>query len=84
MNVSPATLRQEFSEGLRWLRRHSDIRDVTIAAGVIAAMDSAWFAVLVLHVIQVLNQKPGMYGLLLAIGAVGGISPGGSDRGGRC
>jgi MFS family permease len=75
--TSLAALRQEFSEGLRWLRRHSSIRDVTIVVGVIAAMDAAWFAVLVLYVIHILNQKPGMYGLLVAIGAVGGIAVGG-------
>jgi MFS family permease len=75
--TSLAALRQELSEGVRWLRRHSDIRDVTVAVGVIAAMDAAWFAVFVLYVIQILHQKPGMYGLLLAIGAVGGIAVGG-------
>jgi MFS family permease len=72
-----AALWQEFSEGLGWLRRHSAIRDVTIAVGVIAVMDAAWFAVLVLYVIHILNQKPGMYGLLVTIGAVGGITVGG-------
>jgi len=75
--TSLAALRQEFSEGLGWLRRHPSIRDVTIAVGVIAVMDAAWFAVLVLYVIHILNQKPGMYGLLVAIGAVGGIAVGG-------
>jgi predicted MFS family arabinose efflux permease len=69
--------RLEFSDGLRWLRRHSGIRDVTIAAGIIAAMDGAWIAVLVLYVIHILHQKPGAYGLLLAVGAVGGITVGG-------
>ena len=75
--TSLAALRQELAEGLRWLRRHSAIRDVTIAVSVIAAMDAAWIAVLVLYVIHTLHQKPGMYGLLLAIGAVGGITVGG-------
>jgi MFS family permease len=75
--TSPAALRQEFTEGLRWLRRHSAMRDVTIAVGVICAMDAAWFAVLVLYVIRILHQRPGMYGLLVAIGAVGGIAVGG-------
>jgi predicted MFS family arabinose efflux permease len=56
--------------------RHSAIRDVTIMAGVAAAMDAAWFAVLVLYVIRILHQRPGGYGLLLAIGAVGGILAG--------
>jgi MFS family permease len=75
--TSLAALRQEFSDGVRWLWRDSGVRDVTIAAGVISAMDAAWFAVLVLYVIHVLDQKPGMYGILLAIGAIGGISVGG-------
>ena len=70
------TVRQDLAEGLAWLRRHSEIRDVTIAVGVISAMDAAWFAVLVLYVIQILHQKPGAYGALLAIGAVGGIAAG--------
>jgi MFS family permease len=71
-----ATVRQDLAEGLAWLRRHSEIRDLTVAVGVISAMDAAWFAVLVLYVIQILHQKPGAYGALLAIGAVGGIAAG--------
>ena len=37
-------------------------------------MDAAWFAVLVLYVIHVLHQRPGVYGLLMAVAALGGIS----------
>lgn len=73
----PTTLRQDFSDGLRWLRRHAGLRDVTIAAGVIAWFDAAWIAVLVLYAIRILHQKPGGYGLLLAVGAVGGVTVGG-------
>jgi MFS family permease len=64
-----AAVRRDLAEGLAWLRRHPDIRDLTIASGVIAAMDAAWFAVLVLYVTQILHQKPGAYGALLAIGS---------------
>jgi predicted MFS family arabinose efflux permease len=39
-------------------------------------MDAAWFAVLVLYVTQILHQRPGAYGLLLAIAALGGIATG--------
>jgi MFS family permease len=70
------TVRKDLAEGLAWLRHHAQIRDLTIAVGVISAMDAAWFAVLVLYVIQILHQKPGAYGTLLAIGAVGGIAAG--------
>jgi hypothetical protein len=46
--VSPlATLRHDLGEGARWLWQHPSIRDVTIGAGVVSAMDAAWFAVLV-------------------------------------
>jgi MFS family permease len=70
------TVRRDLAEGLAWLRHHSEIRDLTIAVGVLSAMDAAWIAVLVLYVIQILHQKPGAYGALLAIGAVGGIAAG--------
>lgn len=70
---APASVRRDLRDGAVWLWRHADIRDVTITTGVIAAMDAAWFAVLVLYVIQVLHQRSGMYGLLLAVAALGGI-----------
>ena len=75
--TSLAALRREFADGLKWLWRHPAIRDVTIAVGIMAAMDAAWIAVLVLYVIQTLHQRPGMYGLLLATAAAGGIAAGG-------
>lgn len=71
-----ATVRQDLAEGLAWLRRHAEVRDLTIAVGVISAMDAACFAVLVLYVIEILHQQPGAYGVLLAVGAVGGIGGG--------
>jgi MFS family permease len=73
-----AAVRRDLAEGLAWLRRHSDIRDLTVASGIISVMDAAWFAVLVLYVTQILHQKPGAYGALLAIGAIGGIAAGAS------
>jgi len=73
---APATVRRDLAEGLAWLRRHPEIRDLTITAGVCAAMDAAWIAVLVLYVIQILHQTPGAYGTLLAVAAVGGIAAG--------
>jgi predicted MFS family arabinose efflux permease len=72
-----ASMRRDLREGFAWLWHHADVRDLTLAAGVISAMDAAWFAVLVLYVIQILHQRPGAYGLLLAIGALGGIATGG-------
>lgn len=71
-------LRHELAEGLRATWHNPGIRDMTIMAGVISAMDAAWFAVLVLYVARVLHQRPGAYGLLLAIGALGGVAAGAS------
>jgi MFS family permease len=68
----------DFTEGLRWLWRDRDMRDVTLVAGLISALDAAWFAVLVLYVVRDLRQQPGAYGLLLAIGALGGVATGGA------
>ena len=72
-----ASLWHDFTEGLRWLWQHPDMRDVTIVAGLVSALDAAWFAVLVLFVVRDLHQQPGAYGLLLAIGALGGVATGG-------
>lgn len=74
-----STARQDLAEGLRWIRQHAEIRDVTIMAGVASAMDAAWFAVLVLYVTRVLHQRPGAYGLLLAVAAIGGVIAGGTS-----
>ena len=68
---------RDFTEGVRWLWQHPDMRDVTIVAGLVSALDAAWFAVLVLFVVGDLHQQPGAYGLLLAIGALGGVAIGG-------
>lgn len=70
------TVREDLAEGLSWLRGHAEVRDVTLAVGILSAMDAAWFSVLVLYVIQILHQRPGAYGALVAIGAVGGIGAG--------
>lgn len=74
-----SSARHDLAEGLRWVRQHRAIRDVTIMAGVASAMDAAWFAVLVLYVTQVLHQRPGAYGLLLAVAAIGGVIAGGTS-----
>jgi MFS family permease len=73
-----SSARHDLGEGLRWVWQHRAIRDVTIMAAVVSAMDAAWFAVFVLYVMKVLDQQAGAYGLLLAIGAIGGITAGGT------
>jgi MFS family permease len=77
-DVPPTTgsLRRDLGDGLRWLRAGSDVKDVIIASGVICFLDAAWFALLVLYVIRILHRQPGVYGLLLAVGALGGLLTG--------
>lgn len=53
-----SSARHDLGEGLRWVWQNAAIRDVTIMAGVVSAMDAAWFAVFVLYVTKVLHQQP--------------------------
>jgi MFS family permease len=71
-----AAKREDLRDGVRWLWRHAEMRDVTIASAVVCAMDAAWFAVLVLYVTETLHRTACVYGLLLVVGALGGIAVG--------
>ncbi len=62
--------------GLRWMARDRRLRALVILGGMFAMVDSAWFAVLVLYVEQVLHLPPVAYGVLLGVGAVGGLAGG--------
>ncbi|MGP4020435.1 MFS transporter [Saccharopolyspora sp. 5N708] len=69
---------RDLREGLAWLRRDRPIRNLVIAVALVAAADGAYLAILVLYVTQVLDQSAAVYGLLLGLGAVGGIIAGAS------
>jgi len=56
-----SSARHDLGEGLRWVWQHAAIRDVTLIAGVVSAMDAAWFAVFVLYVMKILHQQAGAY-----------------------
>ncbi|HTJ68268.1 MAG TPA: MFS transporter [Actinospica sp.] len=62
--------------GLQWLRRHRDFWPVPATSAALAVTDSAWFTLLVLYVQQVLHLSSAWYGVLLAVGAIGGLSGG--------
>ncbi|ONI79839.1 hypothetical protein ALI144C_24210 [Actinosynnema sp. ALI-1.44] len=64
--------------GLRWLAGHRRLRTLVALASVFSFVDSAWFAVLVLYVTQVLALPAAGYGLMLAVGACGGLAGGAS------
>ena len=62
--------------GLTWLRAHRSFWPVPATSAALAITDSAWFTLLVLYVQQVLHLNSAWYGILLAVGAVGGLSGG--------
>lgn len=62
--------------GLRWIARDRRLRALVALGGTFALVDSAWFAVLVLYVERVLELPPVWYGLLLGVGALGGLAGG--------
>jgi MFS family permease len=69
-------VRLETVAGLRWLGRHRELRALVGLTGVFALTDSAWFAVLALYVSQALALPGYVFGVLLGVGAVGGLAGG--------
>lgn len=65
--------REDLVEGIRWLARHRRLRTVTSAAAVLMLLDAAWFAILVLFALEELGMGAAGFGLLLGLGAVGGV-----------
>ena len=59
--------------GLLWLVRHRTLRSLVAAGVLVALADSAWFAVLVLYADVRLDLGPVGFGVLLAVGALGGL-----------
>ncbi|WP_431912994.1 MFS transporter [Nonomuraea jabiensis] len=59
--------------GLRWLVRSRRMFTLSLLSGTFAFVDSMWFVVLVLFVQQILELPAAIYGLLVGIGAVGGL-----------
>nr|WP_086821264.1 MFS transporter [Allokutzneria sp. NRRL B-24872] len=57
---------------VRHLLRDPVQRTITAATAVIAAVDTAWFAILVVYASRVLEVPSSAYGLLLAVGGVAG------------
>jgi predicted MFS family arabinose efflux permease len=68
--------RSRIRVGLRWLREHRGLWPVPVTTVALATTDSAWFTLLVLYVQDILHLSPAWYGILLAVGAVGGLGGG--------
>ena len=76
--AGPGAARQpsRIGAGLQWLRQHRDFWPVPATSVALAVTDSAWFTLLVLYVQEILHVSSAWYGILLAVGAVGGLSGG--------
>lgn len=72
-NTAPTTWRMELREGFSWLWKHELLRPMAIILGVLNAIGSMSFAILVLFGQEVLDTSPTEFALLTTGGAVGGI-----------
>jgi MFS family permease len=73
---SPATVRADIAEGLRFLSRHRALRSVAGIGAVLNLADAAYFSVFVLFVVgpeSPMGLPAAAYGLLAAALAVGGV-----------
>jgi predicted MFS family arabinose efflux permease len=71
--ASTAGVSRRVVAGLRWLVRHRVLRALAVVTAAVAAADSAWFAILVLYAKHRLGTGTVGYGILLAVGALGGL-----------
>ena len=67
------SFRADLKEGFRWLWNHRLLRRLAIVLGIINAVNTASFAVIVLFGQEILNLNASQFGLLLSSGAAGGV-----------
>lgn len=72
----PRRHRSPIKVGLHWLRAHRNYWSIPATSVALAMTDSAWFTILVLYIQDVLHLEPVWYGILLAVGAIGGLGGG--------
>jgi MFS family permease len=69
-----ATRTVKATDGLVWLWRHRTLRRIVATTALIAFADAAWFATFVLYAGQRLGLGASGFGVLLAVGAFGGLA----------
>jgi MFS family permease len=67
------TIRSEIVEGLRFVRRHDLLRGLVVAVALANISLGASSSILVLFAIDDLDATPTGYGLLVGLGAIGGV-----------
>ncbi|MEM9565503.1 MAG: MFS transporter [Actinomycetota bacterium] len=73
-DADPEPARPQALDGIPFVRNNRILRTITWSSSVLAAVDAAWFALLVLFVRDQLGLGPAGFGLSLAVGAVGGLA----------
>jgi MFS family permease len=68
-----ASLTADVREGLVWLWHNPPLRALAATVALLGLVDTAWFAILVLFSIELLDVGPAGYGLLVAAGGLGAI-----------
>jgi len=66
-------MRTQIAEGLRWLWRHRLLRTLAIALGLMNGISAAMMATFVLFVQEILELDGLGFGILLAMGSLGGL-----------
>ncbi len=66
----------DLRSGLSWLIRRRDVLAVPATSIALAMTDSAWFTLLVLYLRDVLGLPDLWFGIMLAVGAIGGLAGG--------
>jgi MFS family permease len=67
------TIRADIAEGVRWLWRHKGLRLLALELGLANLAVQMAMTMLVLLIVNVLHAPAAVYGVILAIGAVGGL-----------
>ena len=71
-----AELDHDLRTAFGWLRRQREVLAVPVTGVALAMSDSAWFTLLVLYLRDALDLLGIWFGIMLAIGAVGGLTGG--------
>jgi MFS family permease len=67
------TIRADIAEGVRWLWRHKGLRLLALELGLANLSVQMAMTMLVLLIVNTLHAPGALYGVILAIGAIGGL-----------
>ncbi|HEX6337281.1 MAG TPA: MFS transporter [Jiangellaceae bacterium] len=73
-SAAGSTVWRDIADGVRFLAAHRRLRAATLLGAALALADSAWFPLLVLYVRELLARPGSVFGILLAVGAAGGLA----------